>query len=228
MDWAEHFSLWLKVRDQHGSHAYLRLQEARKSVQKNTSTDWQWLSDSLASAERKLFVALVFERQPVPKRLLAAFLHAAVMERDPSANRWYIAPCVRSWGSREIYLRLLHYLQNGSNEEKAGAASALYWAGENPRNEDLTEVRNQVRSLLLREFVSNTDVAVRQRIIPMLKLDPSAYEFADRPLIAEAIALARAHPDEYIRHRIEIQLGDRGPLKPIPRISPHAANALPS
>ncbi len=223
MDWAEHFSLWLKVRDQRGPQAHLRLQEARKRVQKNTSADWQWLSDSLANAERKFFVALVFKRQPVPKRLLAAFVHAAVLERDPSGNRWYIEPCVRSWGSREIYLRLLSYLQTGSNEEKAGAASALYWAGANPRDEDLTEVRNQIRSLLLREFVSNADVWVRQRIVPMLRLDPSAYESADRPLIAEAIALARAHPDDYIRHRIEVQLGAGGPFKPIPETPSHAA-----
>ncbi|MBX3628033.1 MAG: hypothetical protein KF892_23695 [Rhizobacter sp.] len=223
MDWHEHFSGWFEATGRPGPTAHLRLAAARKRVQTNTPADWQWLSDALADPARKVFVALVFKLQPVPKRLLTPFLHAAVLERNPSRNRIFVEPCVRSWGGREINRRLLRHLQNGSNEEKAGAASAFYWAQGNPRCEDLSQLRSSIRSALLREFVSNEDVSVRQRIVPLLRLDVSAYPVEEHSLIAEAIALARAHPDEYIRHRIEVQLGAGGPFKPIPGARPHGA-----
>lgn len=216
MEWSEHFDDWLQATGTRGPEAHLRMQAARKRVQLNSPADWEWLSEALADVKRKAFVALVFQRQPVPKRLLAPFLRAAIMERDPSRNRMFIEPCVRSWGGVEVNRRLLKYLQTGSNEEKAGAASALYWAQGNPRDEDLSQLRSGIRSALLREFVVNADLHLRQRIVPLLRLDQSAYESEDRPFVAEAIAIARVHSDEYIRHRIEVQLGAGGPLMAIP------------
>lgn len=216
MDWIEYFDKWMTVRRAPGSAEHETLEAARKRVQANTEEDWQWLSDALADPQRKLFVALVFKRQPVPKRLLKAFLHAGVVERNPSINRFFIEPCIRSWGGREVNQRLLSYLQSGSNVEKSGAASAFYWAKGNPRNEDLSQVHNMIRSQLLQEFVTNEDVTVRQRIVPLLSLDELAYPPEDRALVARAIAIARTHPDEYVRHRIEVQLGAGGPFKAIP------------
>ena len=223
MEWAEHFEGWLKASGKPGPAAHLELEAARQRVPSNTPDDWQWLSEALGDPTRRVFVALVFKYQPVPKRLLGAFLHAAVLELDPSRNRMYIEPCVRSWGGGEVNRRLLRYLHEGSNAEKAGAASAFYWAQGNPRSEELDQLRNTVRSALLHEFVKNEDLVVRQRIVPLLRLDPSAYEAEDHPLIARAVQLARSHPDEYIRHRIEVQLGGGGTFKPIPSTRPSAA-----
>lgn len=216
MTWTDHFEGWLEAHGKPGPTAHNRLQAARKRVSLNTSDDWQWLSNALGNPDQRLFVAMVFRYQPLPKRLLAAFLHAAVLERSPSRNRFYIEPCVRSWGIGEVNRRLLHFLQEGSNAEKAGAASAFYWVHGNPRNENVSELRAKIRCALLHEFVQNSDLAVRQRIVPLLRLDPSLYPPSDQPLIDQAIEVARFHPDEYIRHRIEIQLGGDGPFKPIP------------
>lgn len=64
------------------------------------------------------------------------------------------------------------------------------------------------RCLLLREFVSNPSVLVRQRIIPHLELrDASSYPEEFRPLVPQAIQIAKSHDDGYIRHRLEIQMG---------------------
>jgi hypothetical protein len=49
-----------------------------------------------------------------------------------------------------------------------------------------------------------------------LQLNPALYNEEIQPLIAKAISIARTHSDEYIRHRIEIQLGASGPFKAIP------------
>jgi hypothetical protein len=104
-----------------------------------------------------------------------------VLERNPSFNRVFIEPCVRSFGGNRVLAALLRYLESGT-----------------------------------REFVGNEDVQVRRRIIPMLRLEPERYPEELRPLVARAIEIARAHPDEYVRHRIEIQLGAGGPYMALP------------
>ena len=142
-------------------------------------------------------------------------LRAAVLERNPSLNRYFIEPCVRSYGAVRIGTALISYLENGSNEEKAGAASALYWVQPKP-NEDISGLKTQIRAAELREFVQNDDLLVRQRLIPMLSLNPNHYSEELRPLIMLAIEIARTHPDKYIRHRVEVQLGGNGPFMPIP------------
>ena len=80
----------------------------------------------------------------------------------------------------------------------------------------LEDVWQQKRRLLLETFVATQSVEVRRSIIPGLNLDPVAYTDGHRRLVAEAIAIARTHEDEYIRHRVEIQLGGAGPFAPLP------------
>jgi hypothetical protein len=50
----------------------------------------------------------------------------------------------------------------------------------------------------------------------MLNVDPRAYPAALEPLVDRAIRIARTHPDDYIRQRIEVQLGTERLLKPLP------------
>ena len=117
MEWSEYYDRWSEAVPKSGPSAHLAMEDARRRVQRNTPTDWDWLSSALADVKRKKFVALVFQRQPIPKRLLSAFVRAGVLERNPSLNRMYIEPCVRSWGGGEINRRLLRYLREGTNEE---------------------------------------------------------------------------------------------------------------
>ena len=145
------------------------MQAAHAILRENHPDACDWLFIALANPERKLFVASVFDGLPVPKRLVAAFIRAGVMGRDPSASRMYIEPCVASHGSLAVNERLLDYLRGGTNEEKAGAASALYWAQGNPRKEDLSQLKRIIHATLLREFVENDDLDVRRRIVPLLR-----------------------------------------------------------
>ena len=215
MSWDEHYRLWSDVCQKTGQEAHWRMQAARKRVAQNTSDDWKWLAESLTDCYRKWFVASVFKFQPVPKRLFGTMLRDGVLERDPSFNRVFIEPCVRSLGGRRVLEGLLQYLEDGTNAEKAGAVSALYWDQGNPRREDLTDLRKRLKCKMLQEFVGNPDLSVRRRIIPMLRLEPKAYTEELRSLIPKAIEIARSHPDEYIRHRVEVQLGSGGPFKAI-------------
>lgn len=221
MTWDEHYHLWSEVCRKPGQDAHWRMQASRKRIAENTVDDWRWLEASLADSDRKWFVAGVFKFQPVPRRLFGSMLRAGVLERNPSLNRVFIEPCVRSLGALRVLESLLEFLEVGTDEEKAGAASAVYqanWAG-NPRNEELGELRQRIRWQMLREFVSNPDLEVRRRIIPMLKLEPEVYPTELRPLIPVAVEIARSHSDDYIRHRVEVQLGSNGPYMAIPNTS---------
>ena len=214
MTWEEHYRLYLETRRRPG--AYQCLQSARKRVAQNSPEDWQWLIRSLDDNERKWFVADVFRFQQLPRRMFFPMLRAGVLERNPSLNREFIDPCVRFYGAVRVCTILLAYLETGSNEEKAGAANALYWAECPKPGEDISELRNRIRADMLREFVYNEDLEVRRRIIPQLDLKTEHYPEELHPLIQRAIIIARAHPDEYIRHRVEIQLGSGGPFLAIP------------
>lgn len=216
MTWEEHYRLYLETRTRRGNEAYQCLQSARKRVAQNSLEDWQWLIRSLDDSERKWFVAEVFRFQQLPKRMFFPMLRAGVLERNPSLNRKFIDPCVRFYGAVRVCTVLLAYLETGSNEEKAGAASALYWAWRPKPGEDLSDLRNRMRVHMLQEFVYNEDLEVRRRIIPALKLEAEYYPEELHPLIQRAIEIVRAHPDEYIRHRVEIQLGGGGPFNAIP------------
>lgn len=217
MTWDEYYLLWSQFRRQpRTKESHQQMQAICKRVAENTPDDWGWLADALADKDRKWFVADVFKFQPVARRLFMPMLRAGVLERNPSLNRDFIEPCVRSFGSRRVVEELLRYLESGTNAEKAGAASAYYWSGGNPRGEVLADLGKRFCCQMLREFIENDDLDVRRRIIPMLQMDPSAYPEQLRPLVPQAIAIGRAHSDEYIRHRTEIQLGGPGPFMAIP------------
>jgi hypothetical protein len=100
--------------------------------------------------------------------------------------------------------------------ERAGAARAWYWSWlpqrdgarfseQAPQNEQ-HDLRREWRQTALRVFVDNEDLDVRRCILPGLTLRVSDYPDELHPLVAEAIRIARTHPDEYLRHRVEHQI----------------------
>jgi hypothetical protein len=214
--WDELYGLWAEVSRTPGNDFQRLMHAARVRMARNTADDWRWLAEALDDADRKMFLAGIFKLHPVPGRLLAPMVRAAVLSPHVTAGRAFIPPCVRSLGVRRVLQQLLRYLESGTDAEKAGAVSALYYAVDNPRDEDVADLRERLRCLMLREFVDNRSVYVRQRIIPSLSLEPEVYPQELRPLIPLAIESARAHPDEYIRHRVEVQLGADVLLRGIP------------
>jgi hypothetical protein len=132
------------------------------------ASGWNWFEASLQDEDRKWFVAAVFEAQPVPKRLVDRMPHTGVLEKNPTFNRRLVEPCAESFGAARVLCALLEYLQSGTDEQKAGAASALYWVPRQPGTDPNPELRQQIRSQMLHEFVNNEDLEVRLRIIPML------------------------------------------------------------
>ncbi len=217
MDFDRLFDSWRSARAA-GDVAAMEdsVRSARRLCSSIGAGGWDWFERSLHDEERKWFTAAVFKAQPVPKELADRMLRAGVLEKNPSFNRSFVEPCVKSFGATRVLCALLEYLQSGTDAEKAGAASALYWVPRQPGIDPDAELRQKIRCQMLREFVNNDDLEVRRRIIPMLVLDESKYPEDVRPFAAKAIVIARAHPDQYIRHRVEVQLGASGPFMAIP------------
>ncbi len=127
MTWGDHFQHWSEARQaRRNAEAQGHLQAARKRVAENTPEDWAWLELALADRERKWFVAFVFLRQPVPRRLLAAMMRAAVVDVDASTNRWFIRPCLESFGREAVESELSRLRDSGvASEERVSMAN--YW-----------------------------------------------------------------------------------------------------
>ena len=62
--------------------------------------------------------------------------------------------------------------------------------------------------------MSNPTLEVRRTLIGNLHLDESAYPDTHKRLVARAIQIARDHPDEYSRHRVQVQLGETHVVSP--------------
>lgn len=212
------------------------VKDARGHLQNPVPSDWQWLEEALKDEQNKWFVAAVFKSYPVPKRLVKPFLQAAINETNPSFNRQFVEPVIESFGNRRVNEYLLDVVERGDDKAIAGGVAAFYWAnmkiafaGEVPKYTleyatpesrarvlELKDVWDRKRETYLRVFVFNENVTVRRQVIPSLNLDEESYSLELKPLVQQAIEIARSHPDEYIRHRVEVQLGNERLLLPIP------------
>lgn len=223
MNWEDQFQLWVKAEDADtydDRPARLIVIETRKAARNGASLDtpegWAWVTEALKDSDRRTFVHAVFERQAAPKQLALEFLKMGVSERNPSTNRLYIEPAVRAMGARRVMRHLTEMMIDGSDDEQAGAACAAYWVRGDDADQRYREARKHFRDAMLERFVETESTYIRQRIVPSLSVDANDYSIEIAPLIANAIQIARAHPDDYIRHRIEIQLGSPGSLRPLP------------
>jgi hypothetical protein len=237
MSWEDLFVSFVSARQSNHREEVARyVQQARRQLATNTNDDWKMLANALQDHDRKWFVAEVFSKAPIPKRLFSAFVRAAIYEVNPSHNRYFVEPCVASYGHRKVNEALLDYVENGSPFEIAGAVVALYWAQmriwfsgtpqeftleyATPESRkaylELQDVWNRKRCLFLRMFVTNENLDVRRNILPSLTLEETAYPDDLGPLVAQAIEIARRHPDDYLRHRVEVQLGNERLYKPMP------------
>jgi hypothetical protein len=158
----------------------------------------------------------------LPDTALGALMKAGVYDPDPSFNRQFVEPALNAFGRRRIRSVLLEYLRTGTDLERAGAARAWYWTALPLRLHDVraenshaeTEGDSEDKAALVRawneaalqEFVVNEDLDVRRCILPGLPLWPSAYPSELHALVEAAVEIARSHPDEYIRHRVEHQV----------------------
>lgn len=225
VDLAEYQRLMRDARD--GQRIGGRINQLRQTIRRRynhlSEEDEKWvllrLSAEHADPDTNTFVATVLEfTRGLADSFFDPLIHAAIYETNPSTNRYFVEPAVREFGFQRVAEQLLEVLSNGTNFEKGGAVNAFYWArvASHSDQEPYTDLRQRIRDKYLTEFVTNDDTQVRRCIIPSLCIDESAYSSDIRELVSVAIDIARNHPDEYIRHRIEVQLGHETVMQPLP------------
>jgi hypothetical protein len=222
--WEEQFERWLQAID--GSPYDDRPERiivietrraARHGAQLDNPEQWEWVKSSLREPNRRRFVSAVFYRQAAPPALASMMLTMGVDEENPSTNRLFIEPAVKAIGARRVMNRLIELLRDGSDREKAGAASAAYWVQGDRNQPTYVDARARFRDEMLRQFVSTESVYVRQRIVSSLSMKAEDYSPDVATLLPTAIRIARNHADPYIRHRVEVQLGEESHLRPLPK-----------
>lgn len=195
---------------------------ARAVLSNRRLQDVGWLENSLRDGQRQWFVTRILRHnKQMPERLFAPMIRAAIPQPDPSSPKWFVEPCLRCFGPRRVNTSLLDILEDGTDSEKIGAANALYFSmglvgRDGIADEDIEDLRERRRCLALRTFVENENVHLRRCLLAGLRLDASLYPKELIPLVPEAIRIARTHPDEYLRHRVEVQLGANVPYMPLP------------
>jgi hypothetical protein len=176
---------------------------------------WQW------QQQARQVIAQAVWQLPVQEEWFDPLVRAAIYEPNPSFNRQLVEPALAAYGHRRVQLALVEHLRSGTNPERAGAARAWYWtqfpltyrAGSTTPTperqadfEPCADVGREWQETALQVFVSNNDLDVRRCILPGLDLRVQHYPERLHDTVREAIRIARTHPDEYLRHRVEHQV----------------------
>lgn len=181
----------------------------------------EWSANRTSRAREAL--RLLFSTRLAEPGWFEALLRAAIHDPNPSGNRTFVEPMLAAYGRRRVQGALIERLQQGSSAQRAGAARAWYWAdalsGPNgdytaqplrPDYAPCPDLGMSWRQTALRVFVTDGDLDVRRNVLPGLPLAAAAYPDELHPLVHEAIRIARTSPDEYLRHRVEHQVGGCG------------------
>ena len=217
--------------------------DVRQRYTRANETELGWLLENLGDSEKSWFISLALEgMESLHDQFLMPLVMAGVNEVDPSSNKRFIQPAVQHFGVRRVMECLFDVLKTGNQFEQSGAINALYWAQvpltfqadtkdftiENATAESreayqsVADIGRDISLHLLELFVTTDSIDVQRSVIPRLALDNSdRYPETHRQFVNRAIEIARSHTDEYVRHRIEVQLGKESLLKPLPHRNPN-------
>jgi hypothetical protein len=188
------------------------IQQVIKEALHDLSTgkpNWDWFLEGLKDEQKRWFIAALFRKAPVPKRLLRPMLATAVDVDCPSSNAQFVKPCVNSLGAWAVLSFLKSTLETEPEDTQTGAVRARYWVRDNPRSENLDVIRQELHDLMIDRFLTTDHVPLQRGIIAQLNLRGNCDGYRRQAVIDRA----RSSSDAYVRHRIEVQLGEtRGPF----------------
>ncbi|MCJ8311622.1 MAG: hypothetical protein HRU38_02810 [Saccharospirillaceae bacterium] len=94
----------------------------------NSKESILWLAEALTDDSKKWFVADLMKKiNPIPKELLNNLIYAALLEKDPSNNRFFIGPCVKTFGQRIVTNIVYSYKFDQAVISNGGIEPVLYW-----------------------------------------------------------------------------------------------------
>jgi hypothetical protein len=223
----EHVDLeWTAKRRNNAEAMSVVRAAAPKVLSSAGKADVAWLTNALNDDNHKLFVAaLCMEASALPEELFTPLIRAAVNEPSPLQVQAFVEPCIRAFGRKRVYQTLIEYVEKATDYEKAGAVNALHWAAERKSSDsgrhrvmdqEMMALQDYLRILYLRTFINNPDVDLRRSLLTHMELNPIAPPMAVQEMIDKVVKISRMHADEYIRNRVEVQLGRAPSAYPLP------------
>jgi hypothetical protein len=172
-----------------------------------------WLQTALRDETAKWHAAALLSFEHVKARPLAKdLMRAALTELNPSYNRAFVRPLRGAVSWAEAVDMMLAQADAGGPIERGGVGRVSYWLAIEFRDRD-AESSQRLACWKLEEFVRASDVVVLRCLIAGMRFDPEGYPESARALLPVALEKARNHPDEYVKKRLEIQLGEsKGPF----------------
>ncbi len=126
----EEFTHAKSLKDKNESHHLIRklVGKIASNFPKDNSDSLSWFTSALAHPNKKWFVAKLLEKvNPVPKALLDDLVFSSLIEDDPSFNKWFITPCVKSFGVEQVKSIILTFASHPQVVENDGVNKVMYW-----------------------------------------------------------------------------------------------------
>jgi hypothetical protein len=154
----------------------------------------EWLERGTAAEKAGAASALYWVRVERPKDPEDLEAEAARLEEH--------AAKMSGKGAKQLRERAAARRQTAEQMRRDGAPAKNAYT---PRSKAVVAREQVVR---LRQFLGTEDIQARRAILAGLGLDAAKYPAKLRPLVKRAIEIARSSDDEYLRKRVEIQLGN--------------------
>jgi hypothetical protein len=118
------------LKDKNESHHLVRKLVGRitSNFPKDNPDSLVWFTAALIHTEKKWFVVKLLEKvNPVPKTLFDDLVLASLIEHDPSFNKWFITPCVKSFGVEAVKSKIMALASHPQVVENEGVNKVMYW-----------------------------------------------------------------------------------------------------
>lgn len=117
-------------KDRNAAHHAIRKLISRITTKfpRDNSEMLAWFIAALQDQDKKWFIAKILDNvNPVPKALLHDLVLAALVEHNPSSNKFLIMPAVKSFGPervKEVIMQLSVLPEVVAND---GVSKVMYW-----------------------------------------------------------------------------------------------------
>ncbi|MEW8035808.1 MAG: hypothetical protein AB2588_06945 [Candidatus Thiodiazotropha sp.] len=120
----------INMSDQNSAHQIIDsiVREVACNFPKDNNDALLWFKNALKHKSKKWFVAKVLARvNPMPKALFDDLVLSALLERNPSSNRYLIEPCVKTFGVEKVLLKTQEYSSVQEVIDNNGYEKVKYW-----------------------------------------------------------------------------------------------------
>jgi hypothetical protein len=126
----EEYNFAKALKDKNTGHHLIRklVGKISSNFPKDNPHSLAWFTSALIHDDKKWFVVKLLEKvNPLPKALFDDLVLAALTEHDPSFNKWFITPCVKSFGTEKVKSKIMTFATHPQVIENDGVNKVMYW-----------------------------------------------------------------------------------------------------